>query len=273
MTIAERNRLRLGSIIIMFLIFSFAFVASLAVFLMGNFETRTSETANVLLKFAITAYSQRAVCLSILIFPFFSLVILSYIYFSFKKTHAIEISFFVVYLFSLGFETLRLVFPIYPSVIVDSESIAYISRLVYVARLSGIISLFMSSIFAIKIITRQISYLIFFSCFIAFSLVFSMPVSNFYSDRFFFAGKAYYYPYALISMAIGFLTCLTYYFAYISKNAKEYLSASISLIFVIIGYWVLIYSESYLSLIIGTFLFAIPVMVFLKSIHSYHIWQ
>lgn len=273
MTIAERNKVRVTAITIMSLISLFALAAVISLFIKGN-VTATAEAglaATAGLKSA--PHSRAAICFSLLAFPFFSAGLLIYIYISFKKTHAIEISFFVIYLFSAGLESLRLIFPIYNTSNMVSENIAYISRLIYVARLTGVMSLFMSSIFAVKVMTRQISYIIFFTFFVAFSLVFSMPVNNFYSDRYFFSGAGYYYPYTSVSMITALLACITYFFAYISKKAKEYLIAAAALLFSTAGYWMLIYTQSYPLLAAGSIVFVTATVFFVKNIHSYHIWQ
>ena len=273
MTIAERNKVRITGIVFMSLASLISLSAVLALFLKGNLGTYSEAEAALLSKFAIMSYNKTAVCLGIAAFPFFSAGLLIYIYISFKKTHAIEISFFVIYLFSAGLESLRLIFPIYNTSNMVSENIAYISRLIYVARLTGVMSLFMSSIFAVKVMTRQISYIIFFTFFVAFSLVFSMPVNNFYSDRYFFSGAGYYYPYTSVSMITALLACITYFFAYISKKAKEYLIAAAALLFSTAGYWMLIYTQSYPLLAAGSIVFVTATVFFVKNIHSYHIWQ
>ena len=273
MTIAERNKVRITGIVFMSLASLISLSAVLALFLKGNLGTYSEAEAALLSKFAIMSYNKTAVCLGIAAFPLFSSGLLIYIYISFKKTHAIEMSFFVIFLISIGFESLRLVFPFHGFSNIPPENIAYISRLIYVARLTGIISLFMGSIFAVKIISRQISYILFFMFFIAFSLVFSMPVNNFYSGGYFFSGTAYYYPYTAVSMVTTTLACITYFFAYILKNAKEYLKAAAAMFFLMTGYWLLIYTQDYLTLIIGSILFTTATIFFIRSIHGYYLWQ
>ncbi|MGF7110110.1 hypothetical protein [Treponema pedis] len=284
MTIAGRNKARLAAIFIILFIFLIAAAAILSILTTGKLDSNEirllkNETvpASMLPEFLynlqFVKYSPAAVCFGIFACSTFSLTLLIYIYFTFKKTHAIEISFFLVFIFSIGFESLRLIFPSYNFSGIALENIAFISRLVYFFRLAGIIALFISGIFAIKIITRQIFYVMFFGAFIAFSIVISIPVNNFAINKYFIADIKYSYSYTFIICAIAILACINYFFVYILKNSKEYLKASIMLTVITVGHWFLLYTSSFLNLIIGAALFLTGTVFYTKNIHNYHLWE
>ncbi|UYT06705.1 hypothetical protein KP615_05405 [Treponema denticola] len=282
MTIAGRNRARLVAICIAALILILSLISFVGIVLNGNLDnslvtgTKSAESSGItefILSLLRNNYNGYAVLISILAFPFLSLGFLIFVYFTFKKTHAIEISFFAMFTLCISFESIRLVFPLYNFSNIVLDSIANLSRLVYFFRLAGIMSIFMAGIFANKIITRKISSVFFFIFFISFLICLSMPINNFYISRYFLSDIKAGHSYIYLFLIAALLACVNYFFVYITKNIKEYLFAAISLTGALIGYAVLLYTSSYTLLGIGLALFILGNLSFIKYIHSYHIWQ
>lgn len=282
MTIAGRNRARLVAICIAALILILSLISFVGIVLNGNLDnslvtgTKSAESSGItefILSLLRNNYNGYAVLISILAFPFLSLGFLIFVYFTFKKTHAIEISFFAMFTLCISFESIRLVFPLYSFSNIVLDSIANLSRLVYFFRLAGIMSIFMAGIFANKIITRKISSVFFFIFFISFLICLSMPINNFYISRYFLSDIKAGHSYIYLFLIAALLACVNYFFVYITKNIKEYLFAAISLTGALIGYAVLLYTSSYTLLGIGLALFILGNLSFIKYIHSYHIWQ
>lgn len=282
MTIAGRNRARLVAICIAALILILSLISFVGIVLNGNLDnslvtgTKSAESSGItkfILSLLRNNYNGYAVLISILAFPFLSLGFLIFVYFTFKKTHAIEISFFAMFTLCISFESIRLVFPLYNFSNIVLDSIANLSRLVYFFRLAGIMSIFMAGIFANKIITRKISSVFFFIFFISFLICLSMPINNFYISRYFLSDIKAGHSYIYLFLIAALLACVNYFFVYITKNIKEYLFAAISLTGALIGYAILLYTSSYTFLGIGLALFILGNLSFIKYIHSYHIWQ
>ena len=282
MTIAGRNRARLVAICIAALILILSLISFVGIVLNGNLDnslvtgTKSAESSRItefILSLLRNNYNGYAVLISILAFPFLSLGFLIFVYFTFKKTHAIEISFFAMFTLCISFESIRLVFPLYSFSNIVLDSIANLSRLVYFFRLAGIMSIFMAGIFANKIITRKISSVFFFIFFISFLICLSMPINNFYISRYFLSDIKAGHSYIYLFLIAALLACVNYFFVYITKNIKEYLFAALSLTGALIGYAVLLYASSYTLLGIGLALFILGNLSFIKYIHSYHIWQ
>ncbi|AAS11962.1 MULTISPECIES: hypothetical protein [Treponema] len=282
MTIAGRNRARLVAICIAALILILSLISFVGIVLNGNLDnslvtgTKSAESSGItefILSLLRNNYNGYAVLISILAFPFLSLGFLIFVYFTFKKTHAIEISFFAMFTLCISFESIRLVFPLYSFSNIVLDSIANLSRLVYFFRLAGIMSIFMAGIFANKIITRKISSVFFFIFFISFLICLSMPINNFYISRYFLSDIKAGHSYIYLFLIAALLACVNYFFVYITKNIKEYLFAALSLTGALIGYAVLLYTSSYTLLGIGLALFILGNLSFIKYIHSYHIWQ
>jgi len=285
MTIAGRNKTRLAAISITALIIIAASIIIFYILRTNNsipsagIAQRIEKKTDIQLfginlqNFALTRYSMIIASISIFACSIYSLVLLIYIYFTFKKTHALEISFFTAFIFSMGFESLRLLFPVYNFSSLVFENTAFISRFVYFFRLTGLISLFVGSIFALKIITRQVFYLLFFIAFISFSIIISIPINNFALSNYFIAEIKYTYSYTFITWAAAVLACFNYFLAYITKNSKEYLTAAIMLVLIMSGYGILIYSGSFLTFMTGSMLLLSGTLFYAKSIHTYHLWE
>ncbi len=272
MTIAGRNRARIVAISIMSVISILTITLAIIIFVNNNFENYSNFKNLQFFNFFLTEYRPDVVCFAIIIMPILSLTFLTYIYFAFRKTHALEIAFFVVFIFSIGFESLRLIFPLNSFSGMLLENISLLSRIVYFSRLVAIFSLFIGSIYALKILTQQVSYILFFIIFTAFLLTISMPISNFNMNKFFLFGEQSAYSYKFILLLASFLACLNYFLAYWTKKAKEYLGASIGSAILLMGYWLLIYTSSYLFLISGVLFFVIGAVKYIKNIHNYHLW-
>ena len=284
MTIAGRNRARLVAISIICLILIMAIISMVGIIISGNLDNYTESEANSLLgaassfnkfilKLFLGQYNSFAVLISIFLFPVLSLSFFLFVYFTFKKTHAMEISFFAMFIFCMSFESIRLIFPLYNFSNIVLETIANLSRLVYFFRLSGIMSLFMAGIFANKVITRKIMSVFFFIFFISFLICLSMPINNFYINRYFISDIKAGHSYIYLFLTAAILACVNYFFVYLTKNIKEYLFAAISLMGTLIGYFILLYNSSYLLLSIGFTIFILSTIFFIKNVHNYHLWQ
>lgn len=286
MTIAERNRTRLIIVFLMgiiLLVSAFVFFSILtsdrSILVDGLSQKIQKETAQnslitiFLAKIPLTKYNIVVALTSILFCPIFAFFLLLYTYFTFKKTQAIEISFFVFYLFSIGFEAVRLISPYYSFSNYVFESMTYISRIVYFFRLAGFISLFIGSIFALKIITRQIFYTMFFIAFISFSMVSSVPINNFAINQYFISDIEFTYSYMLIALAFILLACFNYIFAAFTKNSKEYIFVAATLFSFTLGQIILLTAGSLFKLIIGSGMFLTSCVFYLKDIHRYHLWD
>ncbi len=273
MTIAGRNKAQLIAIAVMIFVSAFSLIFGVMFFFKGDIQSNFDFTASLGQNFFLTAYSVNAVLISIIACPIIAMVFLIFIYNMFKQTHAVEISFFVAFIFSLGFESLRLFFLINNFSDIVLENISLILRLIYFFRLSAIFSLFISSVFAIKLLSRQTTYVILSIFFVAFLLTVSMPVNNFQVNKFFLFGTENSYPYQFMLVLASLISCINYFIAYTLKHSKVYLKAAINISILILAYWLLIYSSSYLCLALGLSFFVIGSIFFVLSIHTYHLWE
>ena len=70
------------------------------------------KSALWLLRLPFFAYNNYAVLVGIASLPLIALILLVCVFFLFEKTHALEISFFTLFIFALSVEALQLLFPL-----------------------------------------------------------------------------------------------------------------------------------------------------------------
>lgn len=274
MTIAGRNRLRLLSICISFFIFLFALMSCITIFLMGklNFlpEYLKKEISS---GFGFTGFNPAAVCFAVLLFSFLSFIFLCYIYFMFKKIHAAEICFFEIFVLSFSFESIRLLFPFYSFSGLILAELSGISRAVYFFRFAGLLSLFVSTLFSVKNVTRQISYIVFLIGFLSFSISISMPMSNTAVSTAFISHPLFISSYITVAAAIYIFSFLSIAMEYIFNGIKDFAVTGAGFLLMIAGYNMLLFCSGWFSVIAGLIFFAYGVFSFIRKIHNYYLWQ
>lgn len=274
MTIAGRNKLRILGILISLAVFIFAAV-SCAIILFGdnlNFLPEYLKKADTE-SLRIIGYSPRAVCVSIFSFSFLSLFFLCYIYFIFKKIHAVEISFFRIFIFSFAFEAIRLVIPFYDFSGLILVELTGISRAVYFFRFIGLLSLFIGNMRPVKNVQGQSSYIIFIIIFLSFSLSMTLPMSNTYITEFFIAPPVFIRSYTIIAASIYILSLLITAVTYAPNGLKDNILITSVFLIMIIGYTMLLFCSNLIVLISGLLFFFSGTFMFIKKIHGYYLWQ
>ncbi len=275
MTIADRNK---------YLIFSLSvtavlFIASIGcVFflishkLIGDMPTSFSGFQKTVLT-QILSYNNAAVIIGIAVFPLLSFLILMAIFFLFEKTHALELSFFCVFIFAVAFESLRLLFPLCNNNYILPFFVTSIVRLIFFFRFLGVLSLLVAGLFAHKVFTRETSWIIFLLCFISFALTHRIPVNASRTESFFLFSRHHRYLLYSFDGILCLLSVQSFFFAGLFRNIPEYTRAGIGLLVTITAYVVLLYTGSWISIIAGIIVFFIGSIAFIRTIHQFYLWQ
>ena len=157
MTIAGRNRILIVGICISILLLAVGTVCCVIITKQGILTDMTVAPQSTfwILQQPFFSYTNYAAMIRIASLPLIAVVILISIFFLFEKTHALEISFFSLFIFTLSMEPLQLLFPlqkVYPLLIIFSASIA---RTLFFFRFFACLSLLTASLFAHKTFTRK----------------------------------------------------------------------------------------------------------------------
>lgn len=275
MTIAGRNRILIFGICIAALM-AVGSISCCIVIVAHNLlaELPTApESAFRLLRLPFFAYSNYAVMAGVVTFPLIALTLLICVFFLFEKTHALEISFFSLFIFALSVEALQLLFPLqvrYPILTVFMPSIA---RIIFFFRFGACLALLTSSLFAHKTFTRETASIIFLLSFSAFALSHVIPIDTIHTVSFFSFSHSYRYLLYSFSGIVCALAVVSFLLAGIYRSIPEYRKAAIRLLAMLIAYTVLIYTGSWFFTVLGIGALLASGFFFLKAIHQFYLWQ
>lgn len=275
MTIAGRNRILIFGICIAALM-AVGSISCCIVIVAHNLlaELPTApESAFRLLRLPFFAYSNYAVMAGVVTFPLIALTLLICVFFLFEKTHALEISFFSLFIFALSVEALQLLFPLqvrYPILTVFMPSIA---RIIFFFRFGACLALLTSSLFAHKTFTRETASIIFLLSFSAFALSHVIPIDTIHTVSFFSFSHSYRYLLYSFSGIVCALAVVSFLLAGIYRSIPEYRKAAIRLLAMLIAYTVLIYTGSWFFTVLGIGALLAAGFFFLKAIHQLYLWQ
>ena len=208
MTIAGRNRILIFGICIAALM-AVGSISCCIVIVAHNLlaELPTApESAFRLLRLPFFAYSNYAVMAGVVTFPLIALTLLICVFFLFEKTHALEISFFSLFIFALSVEALQLLFPLqvrYPILTVFMPSIA---RIIFFFRFGACLALLTSSLFAHKTFTRETASIIFLLSFSAFALSHVIPIDTIHTVSFF----SFFHSYRYLLYSFSGIVCVVF---------------------------------------------------------------
>ncbi len=275
MTIAGRNRILIFGICIAALM-AVGSISCCIVIVAHNLlaELPTApESAFRLLRLPFFAYSNYAVMAGVVTFPLIALTLLICVFFLFEKTHALEISFFSLFIFALSVEALQLLFPLqvrYPILTVFMPSIA---RIIFFFRFGACLALLTSSLFAHKTFTRETASIIFLLSFSAFALSHVIPIDTIHTVSFFSFSHSYRYLLYSFSGIVCALAVVSFLLVGIYRSITEYQKAAIRLLVMLMAYMLLLYTGSWVFIVLGIGALLAAGFFFLKAIHQLYLWQ
>ena len=275
MTIAGRNRILIFGICIAALMV-IGGISCCIIIVAHNLLTElpvAAESSFRLLRLPFFAYNNYAVMTGIASLPLIALILLIRVFFLFEKTHALEISFFGLFIFALSVETLQLLFPLqaqYPLLTIFTASIA---RIIFFFRFGACLALLTSSLFAHKTFTRETGSVIFLLSFIAFALSHAIPIDTVHTVSFFSFSRSYRYLLYSFSGIVCVLAVLSFLLVGIYRSIAEYQKAAFRLLAILIAYMALLYTGSWVFIIPGIGALLTAGFFFLKDIHQFYLWQ
>ncbi|ULQ60661.1 hypothetical protein K7I13_05145 [Brucepastera parasyntrophica] len=275
MTIAARNRF-----IRLFRFFSLAFlvVAVLSIIqLLLRHEVITEIPLNrpfkLLDSFTTTLQSPYAAIIAIGILPLYSVLLLSYIHFTFEKTQTVEITFFAAAVFAVSLETFRLFIPLFHLWINSTFLSVTVSRIVLFSRFFVLLTLLASVIFNTEQAVQMVGSLIFLLAFVSVSLAYAFPMNTEIIGSNFLVAQGYNSIVNYFFAITGILTVLSYIVLGKQRGIAEYTGAAAGILLMLLGYVQLIFCDTWLFLVTGAIMLFFGSWLYLKRIHHYYLWQ
>lgn len=274
MTITARSRLRLLFLFFSTLIFSFAVFSFVFSQVISSYSQIPDYLSALMRESSFFfSYNPLSVATVVVLFSLVSFSSIVYIHFAFRKIQSTEMFFFEVFLFSLSFESLRLLVPLYSFSSIVLVELSSISRLLYLFRFLSLFSLLTMGLFSIKVITRKTFSITFLIFFLSLILSMSLPMDGSYINKLFMAGRMYLKRHLVLFFSCSIFLVLSMVISYFYNSIRERLYMIVSVICLLIGYFVLLYSQNYFSLIVGGVFFVYGVFNTIKNIHSIYLWQ
>lgn len=275
MTIAGRNRILIFGICIAALMV-IGGISCCIIIVAHNLLTElpvAAESSFRLLRLPLFAYNNYAVMTGIVSLPLITLILLICVFFLFEKTHALEISFFGLFIFAFSIETLQLLFPLQVRYPLLTVFIAPVARIIFFFRFGACLALLTSSLFAHKTFTRETGSVIFLLSFIAFALSHGIPIDTIHTISFFSFSRSYCYLLYSFSGIVCVLAVVSFLLVGIYRSITEYWEAAIRLAVMLIAYILLLYPGSWFLTILGIGALLTAGFFFLKAIHQFYLWQ
>lgn len=232
-----------------------------------------ARSAVWILRQPLFAYNQYAALLGVVSFPLVALILLIYIFFLFEKTHALEISFFSLFIFALSLESLQLLFPLqklFPLLTVFLPSTVHI---IFFFRFWGCLSLLTASLFAHKAFTRETGSIIFLLSFVSFALSHTIPVNTVRTLSFFLFSQSYVYLLYSFTGIVCALAVLSFLFVGIFRGIPEYREAAFWLFALVAAHAALLYTGSWFFTAAGIIALAVGSFFFIRAVHRFYLWQ
>jgi len=216
---------------------------------------------------------QLAAALEMCVFALGVSAILMVVLFTFQKTVSAEVYLIALWMLLADAETLRLLMLVIAQRSTSTGSLVSLTRVVYGARFTGLIALFISGLYAVGIGRErpQTGYLL--SLLFGSMLAMLMPISI---DRFqssFMLQAGYRDITMIVTAALIVINCVDYLVAARLKEDASYTLAGIGLT-AAAGAWVWLWDTRPLGWGIGIALFfVLCVFLAIKSLHKIYIWK
>jgi hypothetical protein len=192
-----------------------------------------------------------AAYLTIIAAAFYALAALILLFYFFEKTQSIEARFFMFFVFSFVFETLRAALPLSVLLNLPGEYIGLSAHTLVFFRYFGIFSLFCASLYSAGLKTEKEENIIFPLIVITLFISFRLPVNQFTWDTSLYLVNGYPSAFTLLEAAVSLLTVLSFFAGAARRATREYRWVGAGAFLVIVGRAALFYSDTYIQPVLG----------------------
>ncbi|MCK4542786.1 MAG: hypothetical protein KAU17_11185 [Spirochaetales bacterium] len=207
----------------------------------------------------------------VLFFQLFSTILVSFLLHGFfKKTVSFEIFFFLLFMLSLSFESLR-AFQLY-LFLHNSPAYSIVTRAVYAARFFGTFMIFFSGLFASGFQYQRIDVIAGLALLVTFIFSTAIPVdtSVLEADLLYRLGSSR--QIIMVFIILQGFAVLNFFFAGILKGDKEYFLLALGLFLTLLGKEIVLAFPASPLLVLGFVLFLSGAALFGYRTHEIYLW-
>lgn len=237
------------------------------------YTEKTQFVENYIGGFSLIKENENLFVIQNMLYPIYAFCILLAIYFLFEKTYVTEISFFIFFAIFLSFESLKILVPFFNLWTLSPKIVLTISKILYFFRYASILLFLSTGIFIITPFTRRITPVIFSILFLSLAITSLTPFNNTILKSNFLVQNGFQNLTAFSFVFFSFFVVTSYFVAAKTLNAFEYNLAAWSVLFLIIGWLCSLNATNLILFIFANISFVSGTIFYLRSIHSYNLWQ
>jgi len=218
---------------------------------------------------SLQGFQTAVISLSLTLFSLLSLISLRTY---FRKTASPEIFFFSLFIFTLAFQSLRILNLYLYSNYMPLLWQGYITRILFMSRLGGIFFLVSASLYAAGFKYQEYGIMVLVNIILSFVITMNLPINNFRLNSALFStpGELIYWMILFVVLEILALVNLT--IAFFLKGQRDYLFLILSMAAILIGVELLFFPLN-IWLTLGGFLLLIGGTVqFSSRFHHLYLW-
>jgi hypothetical protein len=213
-----------------------------------------------------------AVHASIVMAVLFSLAGMIFIHSFFERTSAPEILYISLFTFSLSFEVIRLILPLY---LINNFPMFYLlgaSRVLLFARYFGIFSLFVASVCAAGLEVQKTRNIILILIVAVLLIIFGVPIDTQTWDTGFNMIAGYPSMFKMIEVVVFIITTFTFIVAVKVRDSREYAHVAIGTALALIGRNILIGTDNWAGPVLRIILLSFGTWYICSKLHKIHLW-
>ena len=213
-----------------------------------------------------------AAYLTMIIAVFYALAALILLFYFFEKTQSIEARFFMFFVFSFVFETLRAALPLSMMLNLPGEYIGLSAHTLVFFRYFGVFSLFCASLHSAGLKTEKEENIIFPLIVATLFISFRLPINQFTWDTSLYLVNGYPTAFMFLEITVSLLTVFSFFAAATRRAVREYYWVGVGAFFVLVGRAALFYGDTYLQPVLGAIPLAAGTYLICAYLRKIYLW-
>lgn len=203
---------------------------------------------------------------------FYALFVSIAILISFEKTQTPEILFFGLFALSFVFEIIRIMVPFKGIHEVSSVMLIIGTRILIFARLFGVSSLFISSVYAAGLDMQKQGRMVIGLVIAILIISFKLPVNGYIWDTSFTMLFAFSAMFRFSELAIAIITAASFLIASYNKGTADYRFIAMGSLLVIIGRNLLFNADTWITPVPAIIMLIIGAWLIIDRLHKVYLW-
>ncbi|MDR2510320.1 MAG: hypothetical protein LBC77_06720 [Spirochaetaceae bacterium] len=201
----------------------------------------------------------------------YALLTLILLFYYFEKTQSVEAHFFMFFVFSFVFESLRAILPLRMAFDLPSIYLSFAAHFLVFCRYFGIFSLFCASLYSAGFKTKE-ENLIFPLIIIALFIAFRIPVNKYTWDTSLCLVSAYPLAFWALEISTALLTVLSFLCGAFMRGQKEYYIIGAGAFFALAGRMLLFSGDTLILPVIGLCSLSAGTYIICSNLRRLYLW-